>query len=63
MRMSQPEALREYAARTRENIHRLQGWVQRIAETMPLVPQGGIALGSEGEEDFEARLDAIEAAG
>jgi hypothetical protein len=63
MRMSQPEALREHSARTRENIHRLQAWVQRIAEALPLVPQGGIALVSEGEEDFEARLDAIEAAG
>ena len=63
MRMSQPEALREYAARTRENIHRLQAWVQRIAEAMPLASPGGIALGSEGEEDFEARLDAIETAG
>jgi len=63
MRMSQPEALREYAARTRENIHRLQAWVQRIAEALQLVLQCGIALGSEGEEDFEARLDAIEAAG
>ncbi len=62
MRMSQPEALREYAARTRENIHRLQAWVQRIAEALPIVSPGGIALGSEGEEDFEARLDAIEAA-
>jgi len=59
MRMSQPEALREYAARTRENIHRLQAWVGRIAKALPL---DRFALGSEGEEDFEARLEAIEAA-
>jgi hypothetical protein len=59
MRMSRPEALREYAGRTRQNIRRLQGWVQRIAEALPLER---FALGSEGEEDFEARLDAIEAA-
>ena len=60
LRMSQPEALREYASRTRENIHRLQEWVQRIAQALPLER---FALGSEGEEDFESRLDAIEAAG
>ena len=56
-RMSQPETLREYAGRTRENIRRLQAWVQRIAQTLPLER---FALSSEGEEDFEARLDAIE---
>lgn len=56
-RMSQPETLREYAERTRENIRRLQGWVQRIAQMLPL---DRFALSSEGEEDFEARLDAIE---
>ena len=62
-RMSQPETLREYAGRTRENIRRLQGWAHRIAQALPLAAQGGIALSSEGEEDFEARLDAIESAG
>ena len=61
MRMSRPDALREYAEHTRENIRRLQRWVQKIAEALPLDPGTGIALGSEGEEDFEARLDAIEA--
>jgi hypothetical protein len=59
-KMSQPEALREYAERTRENIRRLQSWVQRIAEALPVER---IELGSEGEEDFEARLDAIETGG
>jgi len=59
-RMSQPDTLREYAERTRENIRRLQGWVQRIAEALSIER---IELGSEGEEDFEARLDAIEAGG
>ncbi|HMD31573.1 MAG TPA: hypothetical protein VKG84_06665, partial [Candidatus Acidoferrales bacterium] len=59
-RMSQPDALREYAERTRENIRRLQAWVQQIAQALPLDPGTGIELGSEGEEDFEARLDAIE---
>jgi len=62
-RMSQPETLREYAGRTRENIRRLQGWAHRIAQALPLAPQNGIVLTSEGEEDFEARLDAIESAG
>ena len=60
-RMADPEALREYAARTRENIRRLQAWMQRIARDLPLAAQHGLSLISEGEEDFEARLDAIEA--
>ena len=60
-RMSQPDALREYAERTRENIRRLQAWVQVIAQALPVDPGTGIALASEGEEDFEARMDAIEA--
>ncbi len=59
--MSEPEKLREYGGRTRENIRRLQGWMQRIAQALQLAPQQGITLSSEGEEDFEARLDAIEA--
>ena len=59
--MSQPEKLREYAGRTRENIRRLQAWMQRIAQSLPLAAERGIVLSSEGEEDFEARLDAIEA--
>jgi len=59
MRMSRPDALREYAERTRENIRRLQNWVQQIAQALPLDPGTGISLTSEGEEDFEARLDAI----
>jgi hypothetical protein len=60
MRMTRPDALREYTERTRENIRRLQLWVGKIAQALPLDPGTGIALGSEGEEDFEARLDAIE---
>lgn len=61
MRMSRPDALREYGERTRENIRRLQAWVQQLAQALPVDPGTGIALGSEGEEDFEARMDAIEA--
>lgn len=58
-RMAESETLREYAQRTRENIRRLKDWVQRIAQKLPLER---FALVSEGEEDFEARLDAIETA-
>ena len=58
-RMSDPEKLREYAGRTRENIRRLQAWMERIAQDLPVDPGRGLALSSEGEEDFEARLDAI----
>ncbi len=57
-RMAQPEMLREYGERTRENIRRLQAWLKRIALALPLER---FALSSEGEADFEARLDAIEA--
>jgi len=58
-RMGEPATLAEYAERTRENIRRLQDWVQRIAQALPLER---FALVSEGEEDFEARLDAIQTA-
>ena len=56
-RMADPALLREYAERTRENILRLKAWVQRVVQSLPV---DRFALVSEGEEDFEARLDAIE---
>ena len=55
-RMAQPGALVEYAARTRENIRRLRAWVERVAKTLPVER---FVLESEGEEDFEARLEAV----
>lgn len=54
--MSRPENLREYHQKTRENIQRLLGWIRAIEEALPLERY---RLWSEGEENFEARLDEI----
>jgi hypothetical protein len=56
MWMSQPQNLREYQEKTRENIQRLMGWMRAAEEALPV---GRIRLWSEGEENFEARLDEI----
>jgi hypothetical protein len=47
---------REYAVKTRENIQHLFGWMESIERALPVERQ---ELWSEGEENFEARLDAI----
>lgn len=54
--MSSPERLREYHERTRENIQLLFHWL-REAETK--VPLERYRMWSEGEENFEARVDEI----
>jgi hypothetical protein len=54
--MSDPERLREYQEKTRENIQVLLRWL-RDAETV--VPLERVRLWSEGEEDLETRLDEI----
>jgi hypothetical protein len=56
MRMSQPQNLREYQEKTRENIQQLMGWMRTVEETLPVER---VRLWSEGEENFEARLDEI----
>ncbi|MBZ5642215.1 MAG: hypothetical protein LAO19_05605 [Acidobacteriia bacterium] len=56
MWMSQPQNLREYQEKTRENIEKLMGWMRAVEETMPVER---VRLWSEGEENFEARLDEI----
>ena len=56
MWMSQPQNLREYQEKTRENIQRLMGWMRAAEEALPVER---IRLWSEGEENFEARLDEI----
>jgi hypothetical protein len=48
--------LKEYHAKTRENIQQLFGWVEAIERALPVERS---ELWSEGEENFEARLDAI----
>ena len=54
--MSAGGNLKEYHAKTRENIQRLFHWVEAIENALPVERS---ELSSEGEENFEARLDAI----
>jgi hypothetical protein len=56
MWMSQPEHLREYQEKTRENAQSLLNWVHTIEDALPV---DRIRLWSEGEENFEAQLDEI----
>jgi hypothetical protein len=48
--------LKEYHAKTRENIQQLFRWVETIEQALPVKRS---ELWSEGEDNFEARLDAI----
>ncbi len=48
--------LREYHEKTRENIQQLFSWVRGIEQVLPVET---VRLWSEGEENFEARLDEI----
>jgi len=54
--MASPDRLREYHERTRENIQILFRWLQEAEAAVPLERY---RLWSEGEENFEARLDEI----
>ncbi len=54
--MAWPDNLEKYQQQTRENIRRLQDWVRRIESALPVEKT---RLWSEGEENFEARLDEI----
>ena len=54
--MSTAANLKEYHAKTRENIQQLFSWVEAIEAALPVERS---ELSSEGEENFEARLDAI----
>jgi len=57
--MAWPENLDKYQEKTRENIRKLLNWVRRIEKTVPVERAW---LWSEGEENFEARLEEIVAA-
>jgi hypothetical protein len=57
--MREPAQLAAYREKTRENIHKLTKWLEQIREALPVERY---ALWSEGEENFEARLDEILAA-
>jgi len=48
--------LKEYHAKTRENIQQLSNWLEAVERALPVERS---ELWSEGEENFEARLDAI----
>jgi hypothetical protein len=54
--MSTAENLKQYHQKTRENIQKLFGWVESVEAALPVERS---ELSSEGEENFEARLDAI----
>jgi len=54
--MAASNNLKEYHAKTRENIKQLLNWVEAIERALPVQRS---ELWSEGEENMEARLDAI----
>jgi len=54
--MSTPENLKLYHQKTRENIQKLFNWVESGEAALPVERS---ELWSEGEDNFEARLDAI----
>ncbi len=54
--MARPENLREYHQKTCANIQKLMDWLRAVEEAIPLERY---CLWSEGEENFEARLDEI----
>jgi hypothetical protein len=54
--MAASNNLKEYHVKTRENIQQLFQWVEAIEAALPVQRS---ELWSEGEENFEARLDAI----
>ena len=54
--MAASSNLKEYHAKTRENIQQLFGWVDAIEQVLPVERT---ELWSEGEDNMEARLDEI----
>jgi len=54
--MTSGENLKQYHQKTRENIQKLFGWVEAVEAALPVERS---ELWSEGEDNFEARLDAI----
>jgi hypothetical protein len=57
--MAWPENLEIYQEKTRENIRKVLEWTRHIEKALPVAQ---IRLWSEGEENFEARLEEILAA-
>jgi hypothetical protein len=54
--MASGDNLKHYHQKTRENIQKLFGWVEAVEAALPVERS---ELWSEGEDNFEARLDAI----
>jgi hypothetical protein len=54
--MAWPENLQRYQEKTRENIKKLLDWVRKVEKAVPVER---LNLWSEGEENFEARLEEI----
>jgi hypothetical protein len=54
--MTERENFRTYHEKTRENIRKLLEWMQRIERMLPV---DRAALWSEGEKNFEARIEEI----
>jgi hypothetical protein len=54
--MASSENLKQYHQKTRENIQKLFGWLEAVEAALPVER---CELWSEGEDNFEARLDAI----
>lgn len=54
--MAWPENLQAYHEKTRENIRKLLDWVRRIERAVEVQQ---VRLWSEGEENFEARMEEI----
>jgi len=54
--MASGENLKQYHQKTRENIQKLFQWVESVEAALPIERT---ELWSEGEENFEARLDEI----
>ena len=54
--MASTENLKQYHQKTRENIKKLFAWVEAVEAALPVERS---ELWSEGEDNFEARLDAI----
>ena len=54
--MAWPENLQRYQEKTRENIRKLLDWTRQIEQALPTER---LRLWSEGEENFEARMEEI----
>ena len=54
--MRRPGSLVDYRQKTQDNIRKLMGWVEQIDRALPL---DRWSLWSEGEANFEARMESI----